>query len=334
MARASTFPARLLGDTMTLSKVMTQYLQWRAVNRGSTPDSVAQYERAYRTFLAHLHAAGLQDVPASFTRDTLLNWSLAEGQRGVGPRTIASRIGMLSSLADFMLEQKDGRGRPLLAENPTKGFRRPKYQKGEMQFLYGGELRDFIQVERPMREAMARDLLIDTMLRVSEVCEANVGDFVELDGGRYYLTTQVKGQRAKGAQKKFNPISPPVAEALKSYLLARGMIDPQKSANEPLLVNSRGKRWTRNALTDLMARIGRKAGITRLQVSAHKLRHTGNVVGRRGGLDAVVRSALLNHSNTRTVTEYDHLIPDETYEARLKQREGFLRYIGHPPASS
>jgi integrase len=65
----------------------------------------------------------------------------------------------------------------------------------------------------------------------------------------------------------------------------------------------------------------------RFRVSAHKLRHTGNVVARRGGVDAVVRSALLNHADGRTVAQYDHLLPDEMYEARLQQREGLARYL-------
>jgi integrase len=80
-------------------------------------------------------------------------------------------------------------------------------------------------------------------------------------------------------------------------------------------------------MSNLLARIGKKAGIGRLRVSAHKLRHTGNVVARRGGVDAVVRSALLNHADTRTVAQYDHLIPDELYEARLQQRDALSRYL-------
>jgi integrase len=79
-----------------------------------------------------------------------------------------------------------------------------------------------------------------------------------------------------------------------------------------------------------MARIGKEAGIGRFKVSAHKLRHTANVVARRGGVDPVVRSALLNHSSLRAVQEYDHLLPAETYEARLQQREGLARYIDPP----
>jgi site-specific recombinase XerD len=82
-----------------------------------------------------------------------------------------------------------------------------------------------------------------------------------------------------------------VAEQFRDYLLARGVIDPVDSANERLLVNRRGERWTRNALTSLMSRSGKKAGISRFKVSAHKLRHPGTVVARKGGVDVVVRGA-------------------------------------------
>jgi integrase len=91
--------------------------------------------------------------------------------------------------------------------------------------------------------------------------------------------------------------------------------------------NVKPRRWDRKPLSNMMARIGKRAGITRIRVSAHKLRHTANVVARRGNVDPYMRSVLLNHSNTRTVEVYDHLIPDEMYEARLKQRAGLHSYL-------
>jgi integrase len=120
------------------------------------------------------------------------------------------------------------------------------------------------------------------------------------------------------------PVSPTVGENVRDYLLARGMPKPQ----EPLLLNKNGARWTRTALTNLVARIARQAGVTRFNVSAHKLRHTANVIARRAGVDQYTRSALLNHNDTRTVAQYDHLLPDELIEARAKQRVGLDRYIG------
>jgi integrase len=98
-------------------------------------------------------------------------------------------------------------------------------------------------------------------------------------------------------------------------------------------VNRQGERWTRGALTQAMTRLGLRAGIQRLSVSAHKLRHTANVLARFAGLDPLTRSALLTHGSPRAVERYDHLIPGELHEARQKQQEALERYLGRrsPP---
>ncbi len=160
--------------------------------------------------------------------------------------------------------------------------------------------------------------MISPMLRVSELANANVGDLEETEG-KFFLRVRVKG----GAERRV-PVSPAVGEKVRDYLLGRGMPKPQ----EPLLLNKNGVRWTRTALTNLVARIAKQAGVTRFTVSAHKLRHTANVVARRTGLDVYTRSALLNHSDTRTVAQYDHLLPDELVEGRARQREGLDKYLG------
>lgn len=47
----------------------------------------------------------------------------------------------------------------------------------------------------------------------------------------------------------------------------------EAKADEPLLVNERGQSYTRTSLSELVRRLARKAGITRLTVRAHVLRH-------------------------------------------------------------
>ena len=102
------------------------------------------------------------------------------------------------------------------------------------------------------------------MLRVSELANARVGD-LEVTGSETFLRVVVKG----GEEKRV-PISPDVAEQLQVYVGTRG--DLPRTA--PLLANSRGRRWTRSGLSQRVAETARQAGITRLRVSAHKLRHT------------------------------------------------------------
>ena len=155
------------------------------------------------------------------------------------------------------------------------------------------------------------------MLRVSEVANANVGDLEQV-GDRAQLRVRVKG----GKEKRV-PISPEVAGQLRGYLDYRGTLPP----SAPLIVNSRGQRWTRTGLSQLMARIAVDAGVHRIKVSAHKLRHTAATVALASGVNPLAVSRLLNHSSLSITQQYLHLAPGALDQARDQQRAGLLRYL-------
>src|SRR5262245_2185101 len=157
---------------MTLSKAMNEYLRYHQLQKGGSPGSVEQYDRTYRSFLSYVLTRGGKDEPAAFTSENVHAWALAEGERGVGPRTIATRLHQLGSLAQYLLRFKDGRGRTLIVEDPTKTFGKPKFKKPETKFLYPDELhalRAAAACRKRAGEALVVELLLDTMLRVSEV---------------------------------------------------------------------------------------------------------------------------------------------------------------------
>lgn len=137
------------------------------------------------------------------------------------------------------------------------------------------------------------------------------------------LAVRMKGRKRSGAEPTRLPVSRELARILHDYLLARGMPGPV----EPLLVDRRGSRWTRSGLTQLMQRIGLAAGIDRIVTSAHRLRHTANVLARYAGIDPFSRSRLMGHASTRTLARYDHLVPGELAEARQRQRAALESYV-------
>jgi hypothetical protein len=51
---------------------------------------------------------------------------------------------------------------------------------------------------------------------------------------------------------------------------------------------------------------------------------------RVAGIDPLTRSKMLTHSDPRAQARYDHLLPGEVYEARLRQQAALQRYIGKP----
>ena len=165
--------------------------------------------------------------------------------------------------------------------------------------------------------SIARDLLVDLGLRASELCAANWGDLVEVQGIAY-LSVVVKGGHPKRV-----PISPEVTEALQEWRLACDMPDPV----EPILLNSAKQRMDRGELSYIMRKIARDAGLKRFPVTPHVIRHTLNVIRRQSGIDSLTRSALLTHTSPSSIVSYEHLDPAELVTARAVQRRGLAAYL-------
>src|SRR5262249_53114079 len=154
------------------------------------------YDRTFRMFLGYVtQIAARKDEPASFSEDTVRAWVLHEGDRLKDrpgrARTITARLHQLSTLGRYMAtELRAKRNRPVLAENPVAHVTRPKFGKPETKILHPDEMASFLRAvaDRPPHDVVACEVLLDTMLRVSEVCSANVGDLAGPNGaGEYTL---------------------------------------------------------------------------------------------------------------------------------------------------
>jgi site-specific recombinase XerD len=77
----------------------------------------------------------------------------------------------------------------------------------------------------------------------------------------------------------------------------------------------------------LIARIGNRAGIKRVPVRPHIIRHTLNIIRRRAKIDPVTRSRLLTHTNLNSLHHYEHALDGELAAAREQQREGLREYL-------
>jgi site-specific recombinase XerD len=314
---------------VSLSKGFEQCRQFLGGVRGYSPATLANYERTWGQFLAYLKGRGAHDEARAFTTEAVMGFCSDLAARGAVGNTILNKLHALSTLARFLMKQTDGRGRAKLAANPTLGFERPRETKPETKFLHPDELAVLMAAPCSPSLAMARALLLDTGIRCLEACEANLDDLIQI-GTEWHLSLNVKGRRHIGEEPAKVPVSPDVAEALARWR-NEGVPATRARTNEgvpvPLLVNSRGERFSRSQLTQSMIALGRRAGIRRLTTSPHKLRHTTNVVARMAGIDPVIRAAMLNHRGMKTLARYDHLVPGEVSKGREQQRRGFEQYL-------
>jgi site-specific recombinase XerD len=312
--------------SMKFSELSGDYQRHEAVYAGHSEHTIDQYGHAFKQFASFLVMTGKTDDLRHFDVDTVQAFASWLLEHGASRNTARHRLTALSSLAKWAMRRvRDAKGRPRLTANPTEGFEWPARTVPETRFLHREELRAFCELALPMHESIARELLLRTGLRVSELCRANWEDVVDDAGGRAVLSVTVKS-RGRREVHVHKALSPELVALLQDWALHRTMPDP----GEPLLVNRHGKRWTRLGLTDLVRRLAVKAGITRIVVRAHVLRHTYAVLTRKAGLDEHTRSRLLHHQSPQSFSRYEHLLPDELHAAEDRVTDAMRRYVERP----
>jgi integrase len=131
------------------------------------------------------------------------------------------------------------------------------------------------------------------------------------------------GVVVKGGTATRVPISKAMSAALVDWRLHRGIPDPV----ERVPISPAGVPYTRTSLGQLIARIGSRAGIKRVPMRPHILRHTLNIIRRRAKIDPVTRSRLLTHTNLNSLHHYEHALDGELAAAREQQREGLREFL-------
>ena len=222
---------------------------------------------------------------------------------------LGQKVSALSSLGTFGTRTKDAEGRYDLVENPVSRVYRPKRQKPAERYLYAHEIKQLLAVQADAPSRLVLELLIDTALRASEVCRANVADLTE-DGGRLRLAVVVKGGR---------PRTITLGQRVGALLLESLRLREAKPG-DPLIVGPHGGRLGRTSLSELVRRLAVKAGVTRVAVRAHVLRHSMASLASAANVDIPTIAAMPNHSDLNTVTRYVHR-HDAVDAAREKMRE-------------
>ena len=310
---------------MMFSKFAADFEKW-LVRQKYAADTIDSYTFALRQFSAYLALRRVDDDVRAFTPEHVEGFAAEMDRRGAKASTITRRLSALSSLAVFGMKVPKGRGY-LIDDDPTRRFDWPQTQEPETDYLYGAEMRALMELPVEPYKAVARDLLIETGLRASELCRANVGDLQDI-GGERVLRVIVKGRRSRERKK-----SVPISDQLWAFLYEA--ISPARRGDPmaPILVGAHGRRLTRTDLGALVARMGREAGITRLRVHPHLFRHSLAVQLKLAGVHDRTASALLNQTDTRSLRRYDHIVPGELRAGREAANAARQRYVMPPPGS-
>lgn len=184
-----------------------------------------------------------------------------------------------------------------LDESPMVRIKAPIDRPDQVQPLTREQIIKLIeackQTNAPERNSAIILLLLDTGMRVSELCSLRMGD-VDLISRSF----SVEG---KGGKRRQGYLGAQSAKALWRYL----KMVPERDPAAPLIGSLRNDGpMQRNGVQHLIHRLGEAAGITSVRVSPHTLRHTFAIMYLRNGGNQFTLMQLLGHTNVKMTSRY------------------------------
>jgi tyrosine recombinase xerD len=124
--------------------------------------------------------------------------------------------------------------------------------------------------------------------------------------------------RGKGGKERVVPLGSFAREVLDAYLVrARPGLAVKGDGGGALLLNTLGRRLSRNSAFTIVSRCARTAGIG-TEVSPHSLRHSYATHLLEGGADVRVVQELLGHASVATTQIYTLVTVDRLREVYLE----------------
>lgn len=151
----------------------------------------------------------------------------------------------------------------------------------------------------PERDYALLSVLLDTGLRVSELCALRMAD-ADL------LTGTLAVQNGKGGKSRQAPIGRDAVKALWHYLKCE-----HQNSTDPLFMSQRGEPLDDSAVRQLLTRLGKQ---TKIHAHPHKFRHTAAVFMLRNGASAYHVMRFLGHTTLSTTQRYAKLAENDVLE--------------------
>lgn len=212
-------------------------------------------------------------------------------------RQKSSQARALSGVKSFfnylLLEEK-------IESSPAEFITTPKSSRTLPDILSTAEIDRLINIidnstPKGLRDQAILELLYSCGLRVSELCELQIGDLFFGEG-----FIRVTG---KGDKQRMVPISSIARDRIQLYMETRKQ---KKGSKDVVFLNNRGTKLTRVMIFTIIRQAAARAGIEK-RISPHTLRHSFATHLLEGGADIRQVQELLGHENILTTEVYTHL---------------------------
>ena len=285
---------------------VTEFLEFLAVEKGASGNTIAAYRNDLGQMEEFLAAAGKQNgngaaVPwLAINQNQVFEYILHLKGQSYAEATVARKVAAVKSFFSFL--QAEGK----VKVNPTETLASPKVGKSLPKPLTVQEIDELL--EQPMRRATPEakrdramlELMYATGLRVTELVSLDVTD-CQIEGDKPHVRLVGKGNR----ERQIPLLDQPAQEVSEYIRFARPRLVGERD-EQALFVNRRGERLTRQGFWLILKGYAQEAGIQG-RVTPHTLRHSFATHMLRGGMDIHKVQELLGHANISTTQVYTRL---------------------------
>lgn len=285
------------------------YLRHLVVERGLSDNTVQAYRRDLLRYQEYLGSRGIGSL-AEVTRVDVEEFRRHLDHIGLAPASVTRCVVAVRNLHRFAVGSGQVQADVTAGMSPgTRSRRLPKaLSMDQVESLLAAP--DTSTVEG-LRDAALLELLYGTGARVSEVCALDVDDI------RPVLDDPDLGLRliGKGDKERIVPLGSYAAKAVDAWLI-RGRPAWAEIGNgeHALLLNTRGRRLSRQSAWAVIRRAGEAARLDVEHLSPHSLRHSYATHLLDGGADVRVVQELLGHSSVTTTQIYTLVTADHLRE--------------------
>ncbi|HEX6450326.1 MAG TPA: tyrosine recombinase XerC [Trebonia sp.] len=300
-----------------LTVALAEFSRHLGSERALSRHTVRAYQGDIQSLLEYAWRDGITE-PGALDLMTLRGWLAGQHQAGAARATLARRGAAARAFTSFAHRQG------WLAADPGPRLGTPKAHRTLPQVLRREEidavladcadraLRDLAAGQRTqaalsMRDAAVLELLYASAIRVSELCDLDVGG---LDAGRH--TVRVFG---KGSKERVVPVGIPAVRAVGSWEEVGRPLLANARSGDALFLGARGGRLDpRTARRIVHARVASarqpsagSADGTVADVGPHAIRHTAATHLLEGGADLRSVQEILGHASPATTQIYTHV---------------------------
>ena len=227
--------------------------------------------------------------------------------RGLSGHTINCYLRSLRIFFSWLVSES------LIETNPFDRVKIPRPPRKVIPAFSDSQIRQLLGVLDTRTAEGYRDYtiiltLLDTGLRVSELCNLKLGN-LWLDEGMLKVL-------GKGNKERLIPIGKQVQRLLWRYI-NRCRPEPAMAKYNFLFLTREGKPLTKDRAEKIMTYYGRKAGIEGVRCSPHTLRHSAAVRFLRNGGDVFSLQRMLGHASLEMTRRYCELADIDVKRAHM-----------------